>query len=141
MVKGLTILEDGDNFTYMYELTVISGFSAAHRLRGYEGECERLHGHNWKVEVTVAAPRLNEVGLAIDFKVLKGELERVLKGLDHSCLNEKPPFDRENPSSERIARFIYDEISKGLSPHEVRVKMVRVWESETACAAYGEEIG
>lgn len=128
----------------MYELTVISGFSAAHRLRGYEGECEGLHGHNWKVEVTVAVPGLNEVGLAIDFKVLKGELERVLKGLDHSYLNEKPPFDRENPSSEGLARFIFDELSKGLSHHrvgELRVKMVRVWESETACASYGEEIG
>ncbi|MBI5286956.1 MAG: 6-carboxytetrahydropterin synthase QueD [Deltaproteobacteria bacterium] len=126
----------------MYELTVISGFSAAHSLRGYEGECERLHGHNWRVEVTVVADRLDDIGLAIDFKVLKAELEKVLEGLDHHCLNDIPPFDTENPSSESIARFIFLKLSNALSSPGIggiRVKKVKVWESEIAAAAYLEE--
>lgn len=133
----------------MYELTIISDFAAAHNLRQYEGECENLHGHNWKVEVTVASKGLNKIGLAVDFKVLKKMLEDILEKLDHKYLNEISPFDKENPSSENLARYIYQEFEKALSNPPVppllkggkmglRVAKVKVWESESAYAAYYE---
>ncbi|HBO83554.1 MAG: 6-carboxytetrahydropterin synthase QueD [Deltaproteobacteria bacterium GWC2_42_11] len=122
----------------MYELTIISDFSAAHRLMGYEGECENLHGHNWKVEVSVRVKELDNIGLAIDFKTLKFELEKVVEKLDHKYLNEIPPFDRENPSSENIARFIFNELAKSLNSSSIMVSKVKVWESERAAAAYYE---
>ncbi len=122
----------------MYELIIKTGFSAAHNLRGYEGECERLHGHNWKVEVVVQAERLNDIDIALDFKVLKRETNAIMDRLDHRYLNEVPPFDRLNTTAENIARYIYQELSQRLHVQGVRVKEVRVWESETACAVYYE---
>lgn len=133
----------------MYELTIISDFAAAHNLRQYEGECEKLHGHNWKVEVTVRSKGLNKIGLAVDFKVLKRTLEEILGKLDHKYLNEIPPFDKENPSSENLARYIYQELEKALliPPHPplpkegmggLKVAKVKVWESESAAATYYE---
>jgi len=133
----------------MYELTVISDFAAAHNLRQYEGECENLHGHNWKVEATVVSKELNEIGLAVDFKVLKRTLEEILGKLDHKYLNEISPFDKENPSSENIARYIYREFEKALSnpptpPLQkggkggLKIAKVKVWESESAAATYYE---
>ncbi|MBI3399417.1 MAG: 6-carboxytetrahydropterin synthase QueD [Deltaproteobacteria bacterium] len=144
----------------MYELTVICDFAAAHNLRGYEGECENLHGHNWKVEVTVESKRLNKIGLAMDFKVLKKILDGILGKLDHKYLNEIPSFDKENPSSENLARYIFKQFKTALSNPPLPVAMLRsngspaplqkggkgglkvakvkVWESESACAAYYE---
>lgn len=130
----------------MYELTIISDFAAAHNLRFYEGECERLHGHNWKVEVTVASKGLNKIGLAVDFKALKKILTNILEQLDHKYLNEIPPFDKENPSSENIARYIYQEFEKALSNPPIpplqkgglKVARVKVWESDNAAATYYE---
>jgi len=98
----------------MYELTILSDFAAAHNLRGYEGECENLHGHNWKVEVMVTSKELNKIGLAVDFRVLKKMLEGILEKLDHKYLNEILPFDKENPSSENIARYIFNQFKKRL---------------------------
>ncbi|MBI5875035.1 MAG: 6-carboxytetrahydropterin synthase QueD [Deltaproteobacteria bacterium] len=122
----------------MYELTIISDFAAAHNLRGYEGECENLHGHNWKVEVTVAGKGLNKIGLAKDFKVLKRILEGILEELDHKYLNEIPPFDKENPSSENIARHIFKQFQKGIKGKGVKAAKVKVWESDRAAATYYE---
>ncbi len=122
----------------MYELIIKTGFSAAHNLRGYEGECERLHGHNWKVEVVVQTERLNEIDIAIDFKELKRETNAIMDRLDHRYLNEVPPFDRLNTTAENIARYIYQELSRRLNPQGVNVKEVRIWESDTACAIYYE---
>ena len=122
----------------MYELIIKTGFSAAHNLRGYEGECERLHGHNWKVEVVVRAERLNEIDIALDFKKLKKETSTIIDRLDHRYLNEVPPFDKLNTTAENIARYIYQELSRRLDVPDVEVKEVRVWESETACAIYHE---
>lgn len=124
----------------MYELTIISDFAAAHNLRFYEGECERLHGHNWKVEVTVAGRRLDRSGLAMDFKVLKKILENILERLDHKYLNEIMPFDRENPSSENIARYIFNQFKKGIKGKGIKVARVRVWESDNAAATYYESV-
>ncbi|HBR16902.1 MAG TPA: 6-carboxytetrahydropterin synthase QueD [Deltaproteobacteria bacterium] len=122
----------------MYELTIISDFAAAHNLRGYEGECENLHGHNWKVEVTVANRGLNKIGLAVDFKVLKRILKDVLGNLDHKYLNEIPPFDKENPSSENLARYIFKQFKKAIKDKNIKVAKVKVWESDNAAATYYE---
>lgn len=122
----------------MYELTVISDFAAAHNLRQYEGECENLHGHNWKVEVTVATKKLNKIGLGVDFKILKRTLENILKRLDHKYLNEIQPFDKENPSSENIARYIFKQLQKEIKDKNIKTARVKVWESENAAAVYYE---
>lgn len=122
----------------MYELTIISSFSSAHNLRGYEGACENLHGHNWRVEAQVVARELGPVEMVMDFKRLKAEAKKILDGLDHRYLNEVPPFDRLNTTAENIARFIYDELGKAVNGKGVRVSRVRVWESDSSAAAYFE---
>ena len=122
----------------MYELKVTSHFSAAHQLRNYEGGCENLHGHNWKVEVHVAGEAVGEDGMLIDFKVIKNATNRVLDELDHKLLNELEPFKEVNPSSENIARHIFTALGAMLNREEVRVARVSAWESETACATYME---
>lgn len=122
----------------MYELKIEDHFASAHNLRGYEGACEALHGHNWKIEVIVRAEALNAIGLAVDFKDLKQAAAEVLEGLDHKYLNELPPFREVNPSSENIARYIYGEVNERLRGSGVRVYKVTAWESEKACASYLE---
>lgn len=120
----------------MYEITIISHFSGAHRLRYLHGKCEELHGHNWKIEVAVASNRLSKEGVVIDFTVLKQKLEKVLKSLDHTYLNELPYFSGKEPSSENIAKYIYDQLKAELKGQPGSLKRVTAWESETACAAY-----
>ncbi len=117
-------------------LKVSDSFGSAHFLRNYRGKCENLHGHNWRVEVEVMGNEIDEAGMLVDFKVLKSALKRVIEPLDHRLLNEVPPFDVENPSSENLARYIFRRLQKELS---VRVYRVTVWESENACATYFEE--
>jgi 6-pyruvoyltetrahydropterin/6-carboxytetrahydropterin synthase len=120
----------------MYEIRVSSSFAAAHQLRNYGGKCERLHGHNWKVEVTVQAQELDQVGLAIDFQDVKKALSEVLTSFDHQNLNELALFKRDNPSSENVARLIHGELSALLSHHGVSVEKISVWESDACCASY-----
>lgn len=120
----------------MYHLTVHTHFAAAHNLRNYQGDCENLHGHNWKVEVTVGAGGLDKAGLGIDFKVLKRETNAVLDLLDHKYLNEIPPFDQLSPSSENLARFLFEKLEERFNNGNVRVEKVNVWESDYACASY-----
>ena len=122
----------------MYALKVIAHFAAAHRLRDYQGKCETLHGHNWKVEVEIVAKRLNTSGMVMDFKELKNLVNTCLEKLDHTYLNDVPPFDKQNPTSELIAYYLFNEI-RSLLPAHVMLKRVTVWESETACAQYWEE--
>jgi 6-pyruvoyltetrahydropterin/6-carboxytetrahydropterin synthase len=122
----------------MYELMVEDSFSAAHQLRNYKGKCETLHGHNWRVQVVVRAEELNEIGLAIDFAEMKQVLKSLLSRLDHTCLNQLPMFARDNPSSENIARWLYKELLISPVSAKVKLHLVRVWESDTACAAYSE---
>jgi 6-pyruvoyltetrahydropterin/6-carboxytetrahydropterin synthase len=123
----------------MYELTIETGFASAHQLRGYKGKCEKMHGHNWKVQVSVTAERLNEIDLVIDFHDLKRLANEVVSPLDHAFLNEIFPFTEKNPSSENIAKWIYDSMNKKLSEDNVRVSSVTVWESDTASASYYED--
>ncbi|MGA3084821.1 MAG: 6-carboxytetrahydropterin synthase QueD [Thermodesulfobacteriota bacterium] len=120
----------------MFELIIITQFAAAHHLRNYQGKCEQLHGHNWKVEVFVRAVQLNSAGLVRDFGEMKAATQEVLDGLDHKYLNELVPFNVENPSSEHIARYLFHELSRRLNDNQVQVSKVSVWESDTACATY-----
>lgn len=120
---------------YMYELNVESQFSAAHNLRDYKGKCENLHGHNWKVRISVVAAELNPQGMALDFTVLKHNLDEVLSYLDHKYLNDVSPFDGINPTTENLARWISEKIAETL-PEKVYVKAVTVWESEKCSATY-----
>lgn len=123
----------------MYELTVKSRFAAAHQLRNYKGKCENLHGHNWKIEVTLRTTELNEIGLGIDFKEIRSSLQEVLEELDHRCLNDLPAFQQENPSSELIARWIFKEVARRMDRDHLRVVSVTAWESDDACATYSRE--
>jgi 6-pyruvoyltetrahydropterin/6-carboxytetrahydropterin synthase len=120
----------------MYVIKIISHFSGAHRLRFLHGKCEELHGHNWKVEVSVAARRLNKEGIVIDFHLLKKKVEKVLKLLDHTYLNDLPYFSDREPSSENIAKYIFDQLKGDLKDHPAALKEVTAWESETSSATY-----
>jgi 6-pyruvoyltetrahydropterin/6-carboxytetrahydropterin synthase len=120
----------------MYHLTVHSHFAAAHNLLNYQGDCENLHGHNWKVEVTVGAHQLDRSGLGVDFKVLKRETKKILGQLDHTYLNQLPDFHEISPSSENIARYLFEKLAAVLNDGNVRVEKVNVWESDYACASF-----
>lgn len=123
----------------MFELMVETVFSAAHQLRGYKGKCENLHGHNWKVQVHVAAEKLNEIDIGIDFHDLKHFTQEVVGSLDHTFLNEIFPFTEKNPSSESIAKWIYDTLKKKVNSEYVHLTAITVWESDTASATYYED--
>jgi 6-pyruvoyltetrahydropterin/6-carboxytetrahydropterin synthase len=122
----------------MFQLKISTSFASAHNLMNYQGECENLHGHNWKVEVTVTANELDKAGLGIDFKLLKSETKALLKNLDHKYLNELPPFRTVSPSSENIAHYLYSELSARLNNGNIKVEKITVWESDAACASYYE---
>ena len=111
----------------MYELKIISQFAAAHQLREYEGKCENLHGHNWKVEVYVTGNRLEKNGLLIDFKLIKNATKKILNELDHGFLNELDAFKTINPSSENIARHIFTELSREVNTEDIKVSRVTTW--------------
>ena len=120
----------------MYELTIVDHFAAAHFIRGYDGPCRDLHGHTWKVAVTLAGETTNDIGLVIDFKKAKAVLERVLEEFDHKNLNTHHAFKRENPTTEHIARYLYQVLKKEYRP--LRLLRVAVYESETAYVIYYE---
>lgn len=122
----------------MYEIVIKADFSAAHYLKGYKGRCGSLHGHNWLVEVSVLAKEVDNLGMGIDFCILKKESEKVLKGLDHKNMNDIPYFKKENPSSENIARFIYENIKTNLGKKNVRVNWVKVSETLNNSVTYSE---
>jgi 6-pyruvoyltetrahydropterin/6-carboxytetrahydropterin synthase len=109
-------------------------FSSAHNLRGYKGKCESLHGHNWKVEAEVRQKALDRTGMVMDFTLLRQALKPILDGLDHTYLNQTAPFDKTNPTSENIARYIYAQLKKKIT----RLYSVTVWENETCSATYDE---
>jgi 6-pyruvoyltetrahydropterin/6-carboxytetrahydropterin synthase len=123
----------------MFEVSVREDFSAAHRLKGYPGECENVHGHNWIVEAFVRSGRLNKIGVTIDFHDIKDALRKILADLDHKDLNQIPPFDKVNPSSENIAKYVYDKLSDALNSPGTKVRKVSVYETADACASYWEE--
>ena len=118
---------------------VKGAFSAAHALRDYHGKCEALHGHNFKVEVYVRPEGPGPGGMALDFTVIKRELRAALEGVDHRYLNDLPYFRDKEPSSENLARMIFEEMQRRLEGKGVEVYKVTVWESERAGASYLRE--
>jgi 6-pyruvoyltetrahydropterin/6-carboxytetrahydropterin synthase len=122
----------------MFEVSVDEQFAAAHNLRNYKGKCENLHGHNYKVRVTLAGPQLDEVGLLYDFVHLKQVIQGVIRALDHKYLNELKPFDVLNPSAENIAKHIYDESAKQMpkAANGAGISSITVWESDVTAATY-----
>lgn len=118
----------------MYIITVEDYFASAHQLRGYQGKCENIHGHNWKVVLDLRGETLNDIGLLMDFHEAKDILKKVLTTLDHRNINQVPPFDTINPSSENLARHIAQKVSEELDSrnHPVEVDGVTVWESDTS---------
>jgi len=118
----------------MYNIKVEANFSSAHNLRGYKGKCEKLHGHNWKIEVVASKDKLDKAGMVLDFKYLKTKLNGCIKKLDHKYLNNLSYFRKVNPTSENIAKYIYDT----LKPKVLILKSVTVWENNTSCATYKE---
>ncbi len=121
----------------MYELTVEREFSAAHMMRGHPGACARLHGHNYRVLLTVEGEELDETGILVDFAELKRVVDRVLDKFDHRNLSEIPPFDEINPSSENLARHLYERAAEELAG-VARVSRVTVYESPTSAVTYRE---
>ena len=122
----------------MYEILIKGDFSSAHNLIGYKGKCEGLHGHNWKVEARFQKDSLNDIGISVDFTLLKAKLKAVLKKLDHVHLNKLNIFKKQNPSAENIAGFIYAKLKSSIKEKGLILKSVSVWESDTSCATYYE---
>ncbi len=126
----------------MYEITVEKDFAAAHRLKEYDGNCEKLHGHNWRVAVSIKTDCLNKLGLAIDFRKAKQMLKDVLSVFDHTCLNDLKLFENENPSCERIAKHIFNDVKNRLlqmtDMPQLTISKVTVWESPGSSVTYRE---
>jgi len=118
----------------MYNIRVEANFSSAHNLRGYKGKCEELHGHNWKIEAVASKDKLGKTGMVLDFRYLKTKLNDVVERLDHKYLNNLACFKKVNPTSENIAKYIYDR----LRPKIAGLKSVTVWENNASCATYEE---
>jgi len=118
----------------MFEACIKGHMAAAHFLRGYEGKCKNLHGHTWKVEVYIQSATLDTIGMVADFAVLKEKLKSFLNTLDHICLNDLPYFQKVNPTTENIAKYIYENFAKDVAP--LQLSRVGVWESETAGVTY-----
>jgi 6-pyruvoyltetrahydropterin/6-carboxytetrahydropterin synthase len=121
----------------MYEVTVEETFAAGHALRGYKGKCENVHGHNYRVQVTVEGRELDATGLLVDFVELKRLMREVVAILDHQFINDLEPFTVINPSAENMAKYFYDYLAGGLhSKTPLRVSQVKLWETDTASATY-----
>jgi len=121
----------------MFEVSVEETFAAGHSLRNYRGKCENVHGHNYRVQVTLSGPELDDIGLLVDFVQVKKLIMQVVDRLDHQFLNDLAPFDELNPSAENMAKYFYDEVSGGLGQSTpVKVGQVQVWETDTTSATY-----
>lgn len=124
----------------MFEVSVEETFAAGHALRGYRGKCENVHGHNYRVQVTIEGERLDSAGLLVDFVEIKRVMHAVVDRLDHKFLNDLPPFDVQNPSAENMAKYFYDEISGRIGERNfevpVRVGQVKIWETDISTATY-----
>ena len=123
----------------MYKINVISSFPGAHRLNDYPGACKNLHGHNWKVRVQLKAQKTDELGMAIDFKVVKEHLNALIDRFDHQYLNDLEWFKEQNPTSENIAKVIYKELQKAFENDNISMGEVEIWESETTSIVYKEK--
>jgi len=122
----------------MYDVVVEQEISSAHQLRGYQGKCENFHGHNWKIRLEVTRDCVDEIGLAVDFAELKKILNSVLEKYDHVMLNELPEFSQTNPTSENLARIVFQQCKEALADFQIKMKAVTVWESSKAFVRYYE---
>ena len=122
----------------MYTVSIVRTFSSAHSLREYKGKCEALHGHNWKVRVAINCQKIDEIGLTIDFGIVKKILSKITDKLDHQLLNELEMFQNVNPTSENIARYFYDEMSKKISINSCKLVEIEIWESDKSSLIYSE---
>jgi len=121
----------------MFEVSVEDTFAAGHALRNYRGKCENPHGHNYRVQLTFNGPELDSIGLLVDFVAVKKLMQTVVDQLDHQYLNDLEPFAVLNPSAENMAKYFYDQVSAGLAQTTpVRLRQVRVWETDTSSATY-----
>jgi 6-pyruvoyltetrahydropterin/6-carboxytetrahydropterin synthase len=125
--------------TEIFEIYIKTHFSAAHRLNGYPGDCSRTHGHNWIIEVFVRCSALNDIGIGIDFRDIKLSVKDVLANLDHFDLNDLEPFQKQNPTSENIAKYLYKELSRKLNSNTITISKIKVSETPGAGAFYWEE--
>ncbi len=123
----------------MYQITVEQHFDAAHFLRDYQGKCESMHGHRYRVLAKIKASELNEIGIAYDFTVLKKHLADIIARFDHTCINEVKPFDTINPSAENIAVTIYNELKPRLVEAPVSISYIEVWETPQNGACYSPD--
>ena len=125
----------------MFQVSVEETFSAGHALRGYRGKCENPHGHNYRVRVTLEGPQLDSIGLLCDFTQLKHVMREIIEGLDHQFMNDLEAFRTVNPSAENLAKYFYDEMSRGIKelPAGARISDIVVWETDTASAQYRPE--
>lgn len=122
----------------MYLLNVLSEFSAAHQLKGYEGACKNLHGHNWRVRAAIECQTTDHIGMTIDYGIIKTYLRTIMNELDHTYLNELPAFTEQNPTSENIARYVYHTLQQLIEVPNCRVKEIEVWESDKSSMTYYE---
>ena len=120
----------------MFEISVDYTFAAGHALRGYKGKCENVHGHNYKVRVTIAGEEVNPIGLLMDFVDLRAAIKSIVEAWDHRFLNDLPPFDKLNPSAENMAKVFCDGIEAEVKKHDAVVSSVTVWETDTTSATY-----
>ena len=123
----------------MYELSVDSHFAAAHCLKGYAGECSRLHGHTWGVTVTVLARDLDDVGMSLDFKQISAALDDIVGRFDHQTLNDLDLFATINPTAENIARIVFDAVSEHIAGNGITVDSVTVAESKRYRVTYRKD--
>jgi len=121
-----------------FVLKTLLDFASAHSLRGYPGDCAKLHGHNWKIEVQVSGEKLNDIGMVIDFKEIKRHAKEVVKELDHTFLNDHPLFKEVNPTAENIAVYLFKEIQNRIQTPEVKMHSITVWENDRNCVTYSE---
>jgi 6-pyruvoyltetrahydropterin/6-carboxytetrahydropterin synthase len=122
----------------MFQVSVEETFSSGHALRGYKGKCENVHGHNYRVQVSLEGPELDNIGLLVDFTHLKQIVREIIKRLDHQFINDLEPFTMVNPSAENLAKYFYDEVSAQLKtlPAGARVTETIIWETDTSSARY-----
>ena len=120
----------------MFEVSVEETFAAGHALRNYNGKCENVHGHNYRVQVTVEGAELDSIGLLVDFGAIKKVIRNVVERVDHQFLNDLPPFDRINPSAENLARYFCDGLKPAIQKDGLRIQAVTVWETDTSSATF-----
>lgn len=125
--------------TGLYTLTVVTDFSASHIIPGHPGKCARLHGHNWKVELSIQARELDHLGMGLDFATIKQTAKLLIDEVDHQHLNDIPPFTTISPTAENISAWLFKRLAQSLNSNQVNVSAVTLWETDRSRVTYSEE--